>query len=691
MVTVAGWVLLTLTAASPAPSHSTHEAVCGLMWLHASERAYFAEKDRYGLPAQVGFLPSPCHDGTRPPVSEPASVGGCGFVFTVLEAGPSPDVLKAEASGVGPGVAGLRYGVDASGTITRTGTGAPVRMPDCDAWRKQADPLWRYHDIVTEKDCMDGPYAEGHPCMTALQELAALAKAGVGVARKEYAAHPTARELVPLEPPSPAMNLCGLLATRELRLAAATTLERQGELVNAVLAPRCQAEGLRAALPRVFARFDAVCPGANCLTLLALANSAELPGRDALFAAHAPLVARLLRAQAPDARRRLLTEVVGLSPPSAGEVNEALQGRWPGLSRLVDLPRWPVVLALFDVARTEHPSLAAPLDLLNEVQGQGPASLGAFRAWAESAPCEQLADADALQLTGARLREIARTHERCQGSTVLVLQRHTATLPPHELMEALEPLPAEKLRWMINELGLDVPSRAEALVDWVVDREPKLLEALNINAAVVRRLLAPRNVSRMGGRDAMLDFLLRGNGTRHGTMEEDAIPVLMSEALRGQPPVERVRHVASLFLGPDEKARVLAGVLQSPDARVRAAAAAGMAEWEDSTGIPADAARACLVEVRLQHRCIGAATEPLGPPPSGTRKLSPLGRRLPRHLSPVPALETWCERVEAAERECGSVCGGAMPQGAKLARLEAAAGETLSPLAALRACTYFDP
>jgi hypothetical protein len=690
MVTVAGWVLLTLTAAAPAPAHSTHEAVCGLMWLHASERAYFAEKDRYGLPEQVGFLPFPCHDGTRPPVSEPASVGGCGFVFTVREAGPSPDVLKAEARGVGPGVAGLRYGVDASGTITRAGTEAPVRMPDCDAWRKQADPLWRYHDIVTEKDCVDGPYAAGHPCMTALQELAALAKAGVGVARKEYAAHPTARELVPLEPPSPAMNLCGLLATREQRVAAATELERQRELVSAVLAPRCHAEGLRAALPRVFARFDAVCPGAHCLTLLALANSAELPGRDALLTAHAAQVAGLLRVQAPAARQRLLTEVVGLSPPSAGAVDEALRGRWPGLSRLGDLPRWPVVLALLDVVRTEHPSLSAPLDLLNEVQGQGPASLGAFRAWAESAPCEQFADADVLQLTGARLREIARTHERCQGSTVLVLQRHTATLPPRELMEALEPLPAEKLRWMINELGLDVPSRAEALVDWVVDREPKLLEALNVNAAVVRRLLAPGNVSRLGGRDAVLDFLLRPRSW-HGTLEEDAIPVLMDEALRGQPPLERVRHVASRLLEPEEKARVLAGVLRSPDARVRAAAAAGMAEWEGSTGIPADAARACLVEVRLQHRCIGAATEPLGPPPSGTRKLSSLGRRMPRPLSPVPALETWCERVEAAERECGAVCGGALPQGAQLARLEAAAGETLSPLAALRACTYFDP
>ena len=694
MVTVAGWVLLTLTAAASAPSDATHEALCGLTALYTSERAHFAERDRYALPQQAGFLPYPCHDGTRPPVSEPASVGGCGFVFTVSEAGASPDALKAEARGVGPGVEGLRFVMDASGAITRSGAGAPLRVPDCEAWRKQADPLWRYHDVVAEKDCIGGPYAAEHPCMAALQELAALARAGVGVARKEYAAHPTARELVPLEAPSTATNLCGLLATREQRVAAAAELERGGGLLDAVLAPRCHAEGVLVALPRVFARLGAVCPGTHCLALLALANRVKLPGRDALFATQASLVARQLRALAPDVRQQQLVEVAGLSPPTAAALGETLQGRWPGLSPMRGLPRGPVVLALLGLARAEHPSLAASLELLDEVQGQGLASARAFRAWTESVPCQELANTDSLQVTGARLRDIARTHARCQGSTVHALQRHTATLPPRELMEALEPLPAEKLRWMVSNLGLENPERAAALVDWLVDREPKLLDAVHANAAVVRRLLAPGNARRLGGRDAVLDYLLKRRGTWHGNLEDDALRLLVDEALQGRPPIERVRHVASLMLWPEEKPKLFERVLRSPDARVRAAVAAGMADWE-GTAIPSDAARDCLAEVRIQQRCIGAATKQLGPPPPGTRMVRFPGHALdakqttPRSAPDV--LEDYCRRVDEAERQCGAVCGGEPPKDEALTRLEAAAGETLSPPAALRACTYALP
>ncbi|NPC82066.1 hypothetical protein HPC49_28095 [Pyxidicoccus fallax] len=677
-------MLLLVTAASAPPP--SHEAVCGLRGLFTAEMAHFQERDRFGMPQQVGFLPLPCTDGSRPSTSGPESVGGCRFVFKVLEAGQGPDALKAEARGAGAGAEGLHFVVDSKGTITRGGTGAPVPVPDCEEWRKQADPLWRYHDAVAEHDCIGGPYAPSHPCATALAELAALAKAGVGVAKREYEAHPTARELVPLEPPSSALQLCGVKAPPEQRLQAAESLEREGRLLEAVLAPRCHDEGLRAALPRLLQRFDAVCPGPHCLKLLEFAKRVGMPGREALLKTHASQVARLLQAQPPPERKRLLEAVVGLSYPHAAALEELLVGRWPGLPALEKLPREPVVLALVDLARGQHPSLAAPLALLNELQGQGTVSAGTFRAWAESSPCEKLSDVDLLQVTGARLREVARNHQRCHV-VVQVLRRHTEKLPPRELMEALEPLPPEYLHMLTADLGLDVPERAVALVDWVVEREPRLLDAIHGNAAVVRRLLAPGQVNRLGGRDAVLDYLLKQKGTWRGTLSDDALRVVVSEALRGQPPVERVRHVSSLLLVPEEKLTWLAPALRAPDSRVRAAAGAGLAEWEGAS-IPADAARACLTEVRVFHRCVEAEAARLGPPPPGKRTLQLIGRSIDPRQAP---LETWCMGLEKALASCGTVCGGRPPMGDELKRLRTAAGERLEEPEALRACTWTGP
>ncbi len=694
MGTIAGWVLLMVVGASGRPVDPTHEAVCGLKGLFTTERAYFNEKDRYDpSPERLGFLPLPCADGTRPSTSGGASVGGCRFVFTVTEAGTALESLRAEAHGVGAGVEGLRFVVDDQGRITRADTRALVAEPDCEAWRREADPLWRYHDIIMEHDCVSGPYDAKHPCSGALAELASLARAGVGVAQREYAAHPTARELAPLEAPTPAMSLCGLLATAEQRARAAETLERRGELVAAVLEPRCHAEGLRVALPRVLRRFGAVCPGANCLELLTLARRAQVPGLENHLRTHASTLAEAILQQPPDKRGERLSGAVGLSSPHPSALAEALRGKWPGLQRLGKLPAEPVMLALLDRARLAHPELSPRLELLRETMGLGTASPAAFRAWTTTAPCEELNDAHLLELSPTRLRSIAETQARCRGGTVRILQRYSAKLPPRQLMEVLEPLTDEQVGWMISELGLDEPERAGALVDWAVDRQPRLIEAIRATVPVVRKLLSPRNVERLGGRDAVLDMLLRRRGGWQGTMEEEALELVFREALRGTPPPDRVRHLATYLLPPAEMSRLLSGALHSREARVRAAAAAGLAELVGRT-IPQEAARACLAEVRVGFQCVEAIAQRMGPPPPGKRygPFMGCGAGAPRR-SPLPPqpLEDYCVRLEKEARSCQNACGGLLPVEEELARLETAARESLTYPNSLRACAYGGP
>ena len=322
-----GWMLLALVGAEPATVEPTHEAVCGLKNLFTAEFAHLGERDRYEPSLErIGFRPLPCPDATRPAVSGENSAGGCRFVFTVTQAGNSREALRAEAVGVGPGVQGMRFVLDAQARITRTDSRQPVVEPDCEAWRRAADPLWRYHDAVAEHDCVSGPYAAEHPCAVALADLAAQARAGVGVAQKEYAAHPTAKELVPLEPPTPAMTLCGLLASKEDRARAIAPLEQDGTLVATLLGPRCHPDGLSVALPRVLRRLEAVCPEESCLKLLALARDVRLPDLDTLIQSHAATLAEaIIRPQPQDYRSERISVVMGLTQTQASVFTEAVE------------------------------------------------------------------------------------------------------------------------------------------------------------------------------------------------------------------------------------------------------------------------------------------------------------------------------------------------------------------------------
>ncbi|QRK06118.1 hypothetical protein JQX13_39290 [Archangium violaceum] len=706
MATIAGWVLLAATAASGAqPTDVTHEAVCGLKALFTLERSHLQEKDRYELSTEkLGFLPLPCPDATRPPTSGDNSLGGCRFVFTILAVGQdlesinAPEALRAEAVGVGLGVKGLRLVLDGQGRISRAHTGTPIPEPDCEAWRREADPLWRYHDAVSEHDCTGGPYDPSHPCTQGFEDLAALARAGVGVARKEYAEHPTARELVPIEPPTPAMSLCGLLASPERRAHAADTLERGGQLLTTVLAPRCHTEGLRVALPRILRRFGAVCPGEHCLELLALARDAQLPGQAELLRTHTSQVADAVLQHPSDTRLEYLHRVTGLSYVDLSPLDQALEGKWEGLRQVGQLKREPLVLALLERARRVHPELAPRVALLHELWGRETASDATFRAWTVSATCGELGDARELNLTLPRMRFIVETQTRCQGSPVGILERYTATLPPRDLMKLLEPLPAEHLVWMRAHLGLDDPKRAEALVDWVVDRQPKLLEALRITVPVAQRLLSPRNVDRQGGRVKVLESLLRGYSGKYGPIEADAWRLLYKEALQGTPSPELVRDLASRRIPPEEKKTLLAGVLRSPDVCVRAAAAAGLAETKVD-GIPRDAARAYLEEIRPRFLCIQRIAERLGSPPPGKRIFPLIGcgadpvpaLEQPKPPPPPQPLEDYCSRLGEESKDCWSACDGIVLDEEAHSRLETAAGESVPYPAAHRACAYNGP
>ena len=678
-----GWMLLALVGAEPATVEPTHEAVCGLKNLFTAEFAHLGERDRYEPSLErIGFRPLPCPDATRPAVSGENSAGGCRFVFTVTQAGNSREALRAEAVGVGPGVQGMRFVLDAQARITRTDSRQPVVEPDCEAWRRAADPLWRYHDAVAEHDCVSGPYAAEHPCAVALADLAAQARAGVGVAQKEYAAHPTAKELVPLEPPTPAMTLCGLLASKEDRARAIAPLEQDGTLVATLLGPRCHPDGLSVALPRVLRRLEAVCPEESCLKLLALARDVRLPDLDTLIQSHAATLAEaIIRPQPQDYHSERISVVMGLTQTQASVFTEAVKGKWSGLRHLEGVPGRPLELTLLDRARLAHPELAPRVTLARELMGQGLASPAVFRAWTQAAPCMELDDAHLLKLSPERLRLIAETQARCPGNAVSILERYTAQLPPPELMRVLEPLTNEQLGWFhASALGLVEPERAKALVDWAVERQPRLVEMLPGTLPVLQRLLAPRNAERLGGRDAVIDFLMRRRGGWVGSLDEEALPVFIQEALQGTPSPERVRGLTTYGLPPATLNRLLAGVLNSPDARLRAAAAGGLAQHVASV-IPGMAARDCLAEVRVGFQCIEAAAQRLGPPPEGRRSWPVFG-------GPLSPLDAYCVQWNKDTRTCQRACAGETPDETALARLEKAARESLPRPAAWRACDH---
>ncbi|NOK39212.1 hypothetical protein HMI49_39155, partial [Corallococcus exercitus] len=616
-----GWLWVVLAMASGASPDPSAEAVCGLSALYAAERAFFGEKDRHDLrPAAVGFLPLPCTDGTRPPAPNDHSVGGCRFVFTVLEASGVPDpVLKLEARGMTPDTQGLRFLMEGlEGVITRAGPDARVAPVDCEAWAKQADPLFRYHAIVSEFDCIGGPYAPEHPCTEALTQLVGLAREGVGVARMEYAAHPTARELYPLTPPTPAMLLCGVTATPQQRGQLVERLARQKQLLDAVLTAPCQPEGLRVALPRLFQ--EGACPGPQCLALMSLAQRIRLPERTTILEGRAGPLVQWLWGQPATVQRDFLSQAVDLPSDRIDALLRLRKGEWPNLQSLQRDPFTPLENAWFDQVRREHPSLSTLQDIVRELQEQGTASTAAFKLWTEATPCSELSYANDMAMSAARLLAIANTEVRCPGEPLSILSRHIAKLPPGELIGVLQPLPVAHLRMLRNELGLDNPARAEALFDWVMERDTGLLDGLAATPAVVKKLLTPPHADRLGGREAVLDLLLDWQRSPRITPTNEGMFFLMAEALKGTPSAARVRNVAERNLRPEDRQRLLSGILRSQDPRLQAAAAAGAADWKASSGITAPAAQACLAEARVTLECMATQSSALGPPPPGTRQ-----------------------------------------------------------------------
>lgn len=683
-----GWLWVVLAMASGARPGPSAEAVCGLTALHTAELAFFGEKDRYDIPAVVGFLPLPCTDGTRPPAPDSHSVGGCQFVFTVLEAGRAPDTtLRLEARGVTPATRNLRFLLNGrEGLITRADSHARVAPVDCEAWKRTADPLLRYHELVGEYDCVTGPYPPKHPCTEALTQLVNLARKGVGVARKEYDAHPTARELYPLSPPTPAMLLCGVTASPQQRAQHADLLSSQGGLLDVVLQPGCRDAGLRAGLPLLFR--DGACPGPHCLELVRLAQRLRLPELLDVLAGRAEPLVTWLWTQPAGLQHDFLRAATDRGSDRVDALLLLHQGAWPSLLALTRPPLTPLENAWLERAHREHPTLAPLLGLLREQQQSQPATDADFEAWARTVPCPQLHDARDVPLSAARLRAIAQAQSRCPGDAVSVLSRHVAKLPPREIIGVLQPLTGAQLRMLRTELRLTDPARAEALLDWVMERDTGLLDGLSATPAVVTKLLTPPHANRLGGREAVLDLLLDFQRSPRITPTHEGMLHLMAEALKGTPSAERVRNIAERNLSPEDRQRLLSHLLDARDPRLQAAAAAGAADWKASSGITASAARACLGEARVILECMATRSRPLGPPPPGIRQFlggCATGPQPPP--APPPPIEVYCRRFNEQVAACPGACGGTLPGPSELALLASIAGEP-PPTApdGLRAC-----
>ncbi|MHA7628679.1 hypothetical protein [Corallococcus sp. M7] len=683
-----GWLWVVLAMASATPPAPSAEAVCGLSALHTAEQAFFGEKDRYDRPAVVGFLPLPCSDGTRPPAPESHSVGGCQFIFTVREAGSGTDAaFTLEARGVTPNTRDLRFLLDGrDGVITHAGSNTRAAPVDCEAWAKTADPLFRYHAIGREFDCLGGPYAPEHPCTEALTQLVDLTREGVGVARMEYAAHPTARELYPLSPPTPAMLLCGVTATPQQRAQLVDRLSRQQQLRDAVLVPYCHPEGLRVALPRLLQ--GGACPGPQCLALMSRAQNIRLPERLGILEGRAEPLARWLWDQPTAVQRDFLSQAADLPAQRVDALLRLRKGEWPSLQTLQEGSFTPLENAWFDQVRREHPALFPLRDIVLEIREEGSASPAAFKRWSEGTPCFELVHVTDLAMTAERLHALANAEARCPGEAIPILSRHLRRLPSTELMRVLDPLPPAHLHMLRDELSLYLPARAEALFDWVMERDIGLLDGMTATPAIVTKLLSPSHVNRLGGREAVLDLLLGSRRSPRITLTDAALLLVMTEALKGAPSAARVRNVSEKSLNPVQKQLLLSDALRARDSRIQAAAAAGFAAWNDATSIPAPAAQACLAEARDTLACLETQSKGLGPPPPGPRPLTP---GAPSTVLPTP-IEAWCTRFDEHVATCPTACGGALPGPSVLARLASIAGEPPpTPPDGLRACTLAQP
>lgn len=367
-----------------------------------------------------------------------------------------------------------------------------------------------------------------------------------------------------------------------------------------------------------------------------------------------------------------------------------LEGKWEGLTELAKLPQNAETLELLERAHRQHPGLSPRLDLLFELWGRGAASDSVFATWTDSAPCRELEDSTKLTLGPNRLILIAQTDARCPGTAVTILSGYTAGLAPRELKRVLQPISAEHLGWIGDSLGLENSARAAELLEWIVDRQPRILEKLPISLPIFRGLLSDRMVNRIGGRAVVLDLLLGRKCCWNGEKDEDVWPELYREALKDKPSPELVRNVSERLMPGAEKHRIFASSWHSPDRRIQAALAAGFADT-DVGGIPRDAASACLSELRVSMRCVEKASASLGKPPLGPRFIQMsfcgVGEK-PTPPRPPEPIEVYCGRLASEVQKCPNACGGSLPDAEIVDRLAKAAGEPFAFPQSLRACEY---
>ncbi|WP_415835809.1 hypothetical protein, partial [Corallococcus soli] len=490
--------------------------------------------------------------------------------------------------------------------------------------------------------------------------------------------------------PTPVMRLCGVADTPRQRLQVAATLARQGRLLDAVLSPGCRDGGLRAGLPRLLR--DGACPGPRCLELMLLARRTQVPERLSVLEARASSLARWLWTQPAATQRDFLFQAAEIPSERINALLLMREGQWPSLHALTTPALTALQNAWLDEARREHPSLSPFINMLRDLQRRAPTSPATFRAWTASVPCPQLQDVHGLPLSTAQLRAIADTQPRCPQDTVQVLHRYLAKVPPTELIDVLKPLSATQLGTLSGKLGLHEPARAEALFDWVMDRQPGLLDGLIATPAIVAKLLTPSHADRLGGREAVLDLLLgRGSMSRpHIAVTPETLTLVAKEALLGDtPPLAWVGYIANdRRIRLEDKQALLGNTLHSADPRLQAAAAGGLARQQHAL-IPAAAARACVAELRTLRECMASRAEVLGPPAPGARSAMIHSDVTTDPPPPPPSpRELYCQRYEKLRSYCPTACADAnLDEDASMKRLIEAAGEAPPPEPeAQRAC-----